>query len=81
MARVLAERGLLNDDEADISEHALMLLALSAFYGKASFTRVIRLMALIWMVWEDNVDPEQVSQASQAHLLMDWTPPKGTKPQ
>jgi hypothetical protein len=85
MLRVLHQNHLILENEPDetTAQHALALLALSAFYGKQSFSQVIKLFCLIWHVWEDNVDPEDLTddRATALHtLLQDWNPPTGRKP-
>jgi hypothetical protein len=85
MLKVLHDHGLLSDDiNHNVTQHALCLLCLSAFFGPVSFARVVRILAVIWSVWEENVDPAEMHRDDQdlqtELLLRDWQPPEGGKP-
>jgi hypothetical protein len=78
----MAQRGWLTDgDEEAISQYALALLCLSAFYRRSSFASVTRLLSLIWSVWEDNsVDPADAqNELLYAEALKKWKPTKGDR--
>lgn len=78
----MAQRGWLQEgDEEAVSQYALALLCLSAFYRRTTFASVIRLLSLIWSVWEDNsVDPDDAkNELLYAETLRKWKPTKGDR--
>jgi hypothetical protein len=85
MIRLLGAHGYItNNVETSEREHlAIAVVFTSAFFGARSFTWLVRILTLVWSVWEESMDSiadaGEVDKETLQEMLSKWIPPSDMK--